>query len=102
MRAALLALCLVAAGCEVVVLGDSNSCSRLTGSCLDDDALWPLELAMRPGWPHWTVRNRAVPGLSAGRSNEPLITGEPNDGMWHLERLIHEDFADACLPVIGR
>ncbi len=102
MRACLVALFLavMTSGCVVVVLGDSNSCMWPdTGCAVRDSGAWPTYMTSRDDWPLWTVKNRALPSMTAGNYGGMLTNGEPSWGKWHLERLIRDDLADACTPI---
>jgi len=103
---AVLAL-LAAAGCrslggKVVVLGDSNSCMWPDGCSGDDSGDWVVYMTHLAGWPGWKTVNRALPSMAAGDFHVSLRNGEPASGAWHLERLIRDDLADACVPLVGR
>lgn len=105
MRTCLLALLLVlTAGCQVVVLGDSNTCMWVHGCREGDTFDWPARMAVRADWPVWTIVNRGLPSMAAGAyaGAAPLDNGEPPNGAWHLERLIREDLADACTTIETR
>lgn len=92
---ALLAL----AGCKVIVLGDSNSCMEIKPhACMP--GFWPdmLQKRLDDRRAMWVVENWGQPGLVAGRSVDAAgkdvisqFTGDPLNGMFHLERLLRED-----------
>lgn len=82
--------------CEIVVLGDSNSCMWAPGCYRNNDTYhWPARLQAHTSW---EVLNRSLPNMTAADYSDGVMlrNGEPSYAAWHLDRLLTTDLADAC------
>jgi len=93
-------VCALLVGCQVITLGDSNTCGWRT-SCADQHFYWPERMTDDPRWPRgWSVVNRGVPGMTAGDYGNRRENGDPLYDGFYLDRILDTDLAHACTPIL--
>jgi len=106
-RVLVVALALLAVGCRVIALGDSNTCYGWPCGPF----CWPAQLGRRLDAARalWTVENWAVPGMTAGKfkprygTDVSPFTHEANEAMFRLDKILTDGgLAAECTHVVSR